>query len=138
MYLKQFSIFLLLSCLAGCTSPTVEHTTSAWVGGLSTSRHFDTNPCAFLKQYFKLDKGDYLMIQQIVQHAFEYAPDGRISMWKNPNSGNEGTLLITSTLFEDQLPLRKYIITIQSSKGTQTLKGVGKRYPNGTWVLSGN
>lgn len=136
MNIKQLSTAFSLSLLGACTGPTAEQSALAWVGVGSAAKNLSSDPCAFMTLPFKLDKRDCLMIQQTMQHALEYAPDGQISLWKNPTSGHSGTILIKNTTLERQLPLRTYEMSVQTSKGTQTSKGVGKRNLDGTWILS--
>jgi surface antigen len=136
MHIKQLSALLLLSFLIACANPTAEQSASSWVGVAPATKNIGTNPCAFMMTHFKLDKRDCLMIQKTIQHALEYAPDGQVSIWKNPSSGNAGTILVKATTLENQSPLRKYKMSVQTARGTQTLEGVGRRHLDGTWLLS--
>lgn len=144
MNAKQFTLFSPLILLTSCAGPTAEQSVSAWVGGGWGQAKVPTNdPCDFLKPRFKpgqtlaLDKRDCLMVRQTIRHALEYAPDGQASIWKNPASGNGGTIFIVSTANQEgYMPaVRTYKMVMQTSKGSQTVEGIGRRQADGTWAL---
>ncbi|MBL0942058.1 MAG: hypothetical protein IBJ00_04960 [Alphaproteobacteria bacterium] len=135
MNIKQLLTALPLSLLAACANPTAEQSASAWFGVESSTKNVDTDPCALMIMHVKLDKQDCLMIQQTTQHALEYATDGQMSLWKNPSSGSVGTIVIKATTLENQLPLRTYEMSLQTSKGTYTFEGTARRTLESTWIL---
>lgn len=82
-----------------------------------------------------LDKADQLAMQNTAQSALENAKLNTTSSWKNPDSGNYGTITPTQTF---QKPsgeyCREYTQTVTIAGKDQQMYGTACRQPDGTWV----
>ena len=83
-----------------------------------------------------LDRADRLAMQQSTQTALEKNKTGVKSTWRNPDSGNEGTVTPTRT-YKTQAGqfCREYQQTI--TVGGKTEQGYGRacRQPDGSWRI---
>lgn len=83
-----------------------------------------------------LDRADRLAMQQSTQVALEKNKTGTKSTWRNPDSGNEGTITPTRTYKTDSGQFcREYQQTI--TVGGKTEQGYGRacRQPDGSWRI---
>ena len=83
-----------------------------------------------------LDRADRLAMQQSTQIALEKNKTGAKSTWRNPDSGNEGTVTPTRTYkTESGQYCREYQQTI--TVGGKTEQGYGRacRQPDGSWRI---
>jgi len=83
-----------------------------------------------------LDKADLSYANGTAQNAFETAPSGQASTWRNPDSGNSGTVVPTSTYKTSQGQYcREYQQTVTVQGQTQQAYGTACRQPDGSWKI---
>ena len=70
------------------------------------------------------------------QASLENSRSGRASEWRNPDSGNSGTITPTRTFEEDGQYCREYRQTVTVGDETETLYGTACRQPDGSWKES--
>ena len=83
-----------------------------------------------------LDRADQLAMQQTTQSTLETIPSGRASTWRNPDSGNYGTITPQPAFQASSGAVcREYSQTI--TVGGRTEEGVGTacRQPDGSWRI---
>jgi len=85
-----------------------------------------------------LDQKDKQMAQQAAQQAFENARTNEASAWRNPDSGNSGSVTPTRTY---QTPsgqyCREYQQEITVGGESQKSYGTACRQPDGSWRIQG-
>jgi surface antigen len=83
-----------------------------------------------------LDNRDKQMAARAAQQAFENNRAGQASMWRNPDSGNSGSITPTRTyqLANGQY-CREYRQTIVVGGQQQQAYGTACRQPDGTWSI---
>lgn len=83
-----------------------------------------------------LDKADKLYAQRTAQDALEYNKSGQTSTWRNPDSGNSGTVKPVSTYRNDGgNDCREFESTIYVDGKQETGTGTACRQPDGTWKI---
>ncbi len=83
-----------------------------------------------------LDRADLAYYNQTSQYALESAPTGTTSTWKNPDSGNYGTITPTETYQADSGKYcREYSQTITVGGKTEKAYGTACRQPDGSWEI---
>lgn len=84
-----------------------------------------------------LDKADKAYSQNTAQDALEYNKAGQASTWRNPDSGNSGTVTPVSTYRTSEGSDCREFETQIYVDGKQE-KGVGTacRQPDGTWKIA--
>ena len=83
-----------------------------------------------------LDKIDMLHLQQTQQKTLENSPSGQTSTWKNPDSGNSGTITPQPARQTAQgVYCREYQQTITVGGRTEEAYGEACRQPDGTWKI---
>ena len=83
-----------------------------------------------------LDRADRLALQHATQNALETAPSGTKSSWRNPDSGNSGTVTPTQTYQRsDGAYCREFTQTVTVGGSTQEAYGTASRQPNGSWQI---
>ena len=83
-----------------------------------------------------LDRADRLAMQKSTQTALEKNKAGSQSTWRNPDSGNEGTVTPTRTYrTEAGQYCREYQQTITVGGKTETGYGRACRQPDGSWRI---
>ena len=82
-----------------------------------------------------LDDLDRMKMQQTSQVSLERIPDGQVSGWQNPNSGNSGTITPTRTFQEAGTYCREYQQTVVINGQKQTAYGSACRQPDGSWKI---
>ncbi len=84
-----------------------------------------------------LGSADLAYYNQTSQHALETAKVGSISSWRNPNSGNSGTITPTRTLANgDGKVCREFTQTINTTGKSQKNSGIACRQPDGRWQVA--
>ncbi len=83
----------------------------------------------------QLDKADRERAERTAQHTLETVPVGQSGQWKNPDSGNYGTVTPTRTYESQGRHCREYTQAI--TIGGRTQQGYGKacRQPDGSWQI---
>lgn len=83
-----------------------------------------------------LDRADRLEMQQTTQQTLESAPIGKTSTWKNPDSGNYGSVTPKKTYKRDDgRYCREFTQTITVGGRTEEAYGTACRQPDGTWKI---
>lgn len=70
-------------------------------------------------------------------HALETVRTGVPSRWRNPDTGNEYTVVPTRTYESAQGPCRDYTVDAVIGGRTETVHGNACRQPDGTWRTAG-
>ncbi len=84
-----------------------------------------------------LDRADMMYANQSAQTAFETYPSGQSATWRNPDSGNSGTVTPTSTYQASSGQYcREYQQTIYVQGQSQQAFGTACRQPDGTWKVT--
>ena len=83
-----------------------------------------------------LDRADQAYAQQAAQSSFESAPTGSSTTWRNPDSGNYGTITPTNTVPRGNTYCRDYTQTIYVEGRSETATGTACRNPDGTWAIA--
>jgi len=82
-----------------------------------------------------LDRSDQLYAERTYNQAFESAPTGTESSWRNPDSGNYGTVTPTRTYQDRGRNCREFTQTIYVEGRAQTGTGTACREGDGTWRI---
>ncbi len=86
-----------------------------------------------------LDKADLMYLERTNRRALEKTPSGTTSTWRNPDSGNSGTITPKPAY---QKPTgeycREYTQTVTVGGQTETAVGTACRNPDGTWRIVNN
>jgi surface antigen len=84
-----------------------------------------------------LDKADALYANRASQQAFETAPSGTPTSWRNPDSGNSGVIIPKPAY---QAPsgeqCREYTQTVNVGGRKQEAYGTACRQPDGSWKIA--
>jgi surface antigen len=82
-----------------------------------------------------MDEQDKLLAERSSRQALEYSPSGNSTEWKNPDSGNYGSITPTKTFKEQGQYCREY--TQEVVIGGEKKKAYGKacRQPDGNWKI---
>jgi len=83
-----------------------------------------------------LDQRDQQLALQAAQNSFEHGRTGTESTWRNPDSGNSGSITPTRT-YESAggQYCREYQQTITVAGETQDAYGTACRQPDGSWQV---
>ncbi len=85
-----------------------------------------------------LDQKDKQMAQQAAQQAFENSRSGESSAWRNPDSGNSGSITPTRTYQgSGGQYCREYQQDIVVGGQQQKSYGTACRQPDGSWKIQG-
>ena len=83
-----------------------------------------------------LDQRDKQMAQKTANQALETAPSGVATQWKNPDSGNKGSVTPRRTYqTASGQYCREYTQTITIGGRPQTSYGTACRQPDGQWKI---
>lgn len=82
-----------------------------------------------------LDRADEAYAQQAAQRSLESAPTGTPTQWRNPDSGNYGTVTPTNTVPRGNSYCRDFTQTIYVEGRSETATGTACRNPDGTWSV---
>ena len=83
-----------------------------------------------------LDRADRLAMQHATQNTLVTAPSGTTSKWRNPDSGNSGTVTPTQTYQRnDGAYCREFTQTVTVGGSTEEAYGTGCRQPDGSWQI---
>jgi surface antigen len=86
-----------------------------------------------------LDRADRAAMQNTMQRSLESAPMGQPSQWRNPDSGNFGTVTPVNTYQRaDGSYCREFSQTVTVGGKTQEAYGTACRQADGSWkIVSG-
>ena len=82
-----------------------------------------------------LDNQDKQRMQESNQRALERAKTGQTSTWKNPDSGNSGSIKTTRTFQNNGQYCREYAQTITVGGKSEQGYGTACRQPDGSWKV---
>jgi surface antigen len=82
-----------------------------------------------------LDQADLQYANQTTQQALETAPSGRSMAWRNPDSGNQGTITPRPAYASGNTQCREFQQTITVGGQTQDAYGTACRQPDGSWKI---
>lgn len=81
-----------------------------------------------------LDRADQAAMAQTTNRTLETAPTGQAASWRNPDSGNSGTVTPTRTYQRSGGEYcREYTQTVRVGGKTEEAYGTACRQPDGTW-----
>ena len=83
----------------------------------------------------RLDRKDKELAAQAAARAFESNPTGQAASWKNPDSGNSGSVTPTRTYQASGQYCREYRQDIVIEGELQEAYGTACRKPDGTWDI---
>lgn len=149
--MKRLAALLLVPVLlAGCADYGVKESGGALLGaglgalagsqiGGGTGRLAATGAGALLGGLLgqsagrSLDRADRVYYGRTASDTFERAPSGYRSQWRNPDSGNWGTITPMRTYETANGHCREYHQTIVVGGRAQEGYGTACRQPDGTW-----
>lgn len=83
-----------------------------------------------------LDRADQLAMQRSAQYALEYAPTRQSTTWRNPDSGNYGSITPIETYQASTGQYcREYLQTVVIGGQPQQAYGTACRQPDGSWRI---
>ena len=83
-----------------------------------------------------LDRADRQYVASTTQDTLEYAPSGQTSQWRNPDSGNRGTVTPTRTYrVDDGRYCREFQQTVIIGRQAERAYGTACRQPDGSWEV---
>jgi surface antigen len=82
-----------------------------------------------------LDDLDRMKIQQTSQHTLETSKDGQSASWRNPNSGNHGTVTPLRTYQQAGAYCREFQQTVTVGGKQESAYGTACRQPDGSWRI---
>jgi surface antigen len=83
-----------------------------------------------------LDRADRLAMENTTQRTLETEPSGNTVSWRNPDSGNSGTIRPQqATKNASGIFCREYQQTITVGGKTETAYGKACRQPDGSWKI---
>ncbi len=82
-----------------------------------------------------LDRADQAAMATTTNRTLESAPTGQAASWRNPDSGNSGTVTPTRTYQRTGTGeyCREYTQTVRVGGKTEEAYGTACRQPDGTW-----
>ena len=83
-----------------------------------------------------LDRADQAYLQQTTQEALETAPSGQETVWRNPDSGNRGTV-VAQPAYQDTTGryCREFQQTVIIGNEAHDAYGTACRQPDGSWQI---
>ena len=82
-----------------------------------------------------MDEYDKQMLQKSSRQALEFSPSGNSVEWKNPDSGNHGSITPTKTFKESGRYCREYTQEVVIGGEKQKAYGKACRQPDGNWKI---
>jgi surface antigen len=82
-----------------------------------------------------LDQRDKELAMQAAQQSFENSRSGTSTSWRNPDSGNSGTITPTRTYENGDQYCREYQQTVVVGGESQDAYGTACRQPDGSWQV---
>ncbi|NKB59300.1 MAG: glycine zipper 2TM domain-containing protein [Alphaproteobacteria bacterium] len=83
-----------------------------------------------------LDRADRIEMENSTQRALETAPSGQTVAWRNPDSGNSGTIVPQPAVQADSGEYcREYQQTITVGGKSEQAYGRACRQPDGSWKI---
>ncbi len=85
-----------------------------------------------------LDRADRQYMSQTTQRALEDGQTGQPVEWRNPDSGNYGTVVPQKAYQQNNTYCREYSQNIVVGGKTERAYGTACRQPDGTWQIVNN
>ncbi len=83
-----------------------------------------------------LDRADRMAMGQNAQYSLEYTRTNETTSWRNPDSGNSGSLTPVRTYQQGaEQYCREYRQTVDIAGQQQQAYGTACRQPDGTWMI---
>lgn len=82
-----------------------------------------------------MDEYDKQMLEKSSHQALEFSPSGNRVEWRNPDSGNNGSITPTKSFKEDGRYCREYIQEVTIGGEKQKAYGKACRQPDGNWKI---
>jgi surface antigen len=82
-----------------------------------------------------LDRADQQYLSQSTQTALESGQTGQAVEWRNPDSGNHGTVVPQKAYQRDNTYCREYSQNIVVDGKSERAYGTACRQPDGTWQI---
>ena len=82
-----------------------------------------------------MDEYDKQMLEKSSRQALEYSPSGNSVEWRNPDSGNYGSITLTKTFKENGRYCREYIQEVTIGGEKQKAYGKACRQPDESWKI---
>ncbi len=82
-----------------------------------------------------LDRADAAYYHRTTTQSLEYNPSGVRSTWKNPDSGNHGSITPRATYIENGRDCREYVQEVYVGGRKQQAFGKACRRSNGDWEI---
>ena len=82
-----------------------------------------------------MDRQDALLAERATIQALEYNKTQQVIAWKNPDSGNYGTVYPTNTSSHNGQPCREFTQEINIGGNIETAYGKACRNADGSWDL---
>jgi surface antigen len=82
------------------------------------------------------DPRDAAFLEPILQRILETARTEVEVPWRNPATGNGGSIVIERTFYrEPDMPCRAFVRTLESAGAPQVTRGTGCRSSTGLWLI---
>jgi surface antigen len=83
-----------------------------------------------------LDRADRQYMGQTTYNALESGRSGQSVQWRNPDSGNYGTVTPQAAYQQGNLTCREYTQTVYIEGRSQQAFGTACRQPDGSWQIT--
>lgn len=83
----------------------------------------------------QMDEYDRQMLEKSSRQALEFSPSGSSIEWRNPDSGNHGSITPTKTFKESGRYCREYVQEVIIGGEKQKAYGKACRQPDGNWKI---
>lgn len=80
-----------------------------------------------------LDRADQLAMAQVTQHALESSPSNQSSAWRNPDTGNYGSVTPLRSYDSAQGPCREFQQSVVVGGRSEQAYGTACRQADGSW-----
>ena len=82
-----------------------------------------------------MDEYDKQLLVKSSRQALEFSPSGNTVEWKNPDSGNSGSITPTKTFKESGQYCREYVQEVMIGGEKKKAYGKACRQPDGNWKI---
>lgn len=86
----------------------------------------------------QLDQADRAKAERTYQNCLENSPVGKTAQWRNPDSGNSGTITPTRTFQSNGQNCREFQQTVVIGGRSHQAHGTACRQTDGSWQIVGN
>lgn len=85
-----------------------------------------------------LDRADQQYMAQTTQRTLENAPSGQTNSWRNPDSGNAGTVTARPAYSQNGQTCREFTQTVTVGGKKEEAYGTACRQADGSWKIVSN